>query len=235
MNSVFYTKKCIKCGTILTPFNTKDYNLKNSNYVCNSCIPKLELKRKQNWGRIISDIYKKTRERNLKYNLNLKPDITKKFLDDLFFKQNYKCFYTGKEIFFDVRGGSPYQPSLDRLHSDKWYTRDNVVICSVAQNYAKNNFKLRDWIEYITARDLEKIKDFSKKIEDIRNYYKLNPNYKEEEPEFFYPKTTQIIETNFQIELFSSIPNIEKPKQIVCKKEESTIKNDKPIQSEFNF
>lgn len=71
-------------------------------------------------------------------------DITKEFITNLWAKQNNKCSLTHIEFQIpqERTGGkaSPYAPSIDRIDSNKGYTKDNVRLVCVAVNYALNEF-----------------------------------------------------------------------------------------------
>lgn len=69
-------------------------------------------------------------------------DVTSAWVKGLFSQQRGRCFYTGIRFEITAEKRGMRRPSLDRRDSSKGYTRDNLVLCLVAVNYAKN-----DWSE----------------------------------------------------------------------------------------
>lgn len=79
---------------------------------------------------------------------NIKFDVSKEYLWELFQKQEGKCYYTGDDIFLGVRnqrGGKT--ASLDRLDSSKGYTEDNVVWCHKDINLMKRDKSEQEFYE----------------------------------------------------------------------------------------
>jgi len=65
-------------------------------------------------------------------------------IDDL---KNYKlkCYYTGRELTYE-----PHQlntVSLDRIDSNKGYTKDNVVFCCDCVNVGKSDLALEEFVK----------------------------------------------------------------------------------------
>ena len=73
--------------------------------------------------------------------------------------QRGRCFYTGIrfEVTSELRGMR--RPSIDRRDSSKGYTRENVVLCLIAVNYAKNA-----WPEGEFLRLLDDIRTHSRAL-----------------------------------------------------------------------
>lgn len=64
-------------------------------------------------------------EPRLKYrNKEMEFELTEDDIQDMLNTQDYKCYYTGL-AFEDAEGK---RPSIDRINSNKGYTKDNVVI-----------------------------------------------------------------------------------------------------------
>lgn len=66
-------------------------------------------------------------------------DYDADFLAELYEKQQGKCFYSGIEMKLDGEI-SPERISLDRIHSEQCYSRDNIVLCCYAINLAKSSY-----------------------------------------------------------------------------------------------
>jgi hypothetical protein len=76
-------------------------------------------------------------------------EITSEWIHNQYERQAGRCFYTGVpfEIGAEVRGMR--RPSLDRRDSSRGYEPDNVVLCLVAVNYLKNEWKEAATLELI--------------------------------------------------------------------------------------
>lgn len=74
---------------------------------------------------------------------NLLPnDLTTDYLVELFEKQNGKCYYSGKEIYFGAyKKPDPFSASLEKLIPELGYVQGNVVWCSYFINTMKGNLK----------------------------------------------------------------------------------------------
>ena len=48
----------------------------------------------------------------------------------------------------ELTGRSPFQPSLDRIDGRRGYTKDNVRVVWLIENYARNNFSDEQLIEF---------------------------------------------------------------------------------------
>lgn len=68
-------------------------------------------------------------------------NLTVDYLVELFEKQNYRCYYSGEEIFFGLGKGAaaPLSASLDRKIPELGYVQGNVVWCSFFINTMKGN------------------------------------------------------------------------------------------------
>lgn len=84
-----------------------------------------------------------------KKNKNIEFDITREFLNELWDTQNGKCYYTGIEMIIIKEGKHPQHPSLDRINSDKGYTKDNVVLCCQSINFAKHSYSKEEFINFL--------------------------------------------------------------------------------------
>lgn len=72
--------------------------------------------------------------------------VNKDFVMTLAAEQGFKCYYSGLRM---VVGDNFKAPSLDRVDSAKGYTKDNVVLCCRAINYAKSEFSEESLREFL--------------------------------------------------------------------------------------
>lgn len=72
-------------------------------------------------------------------------DITYEWLIERLFIQKGLCYYTGIPINYNRYSGSII--SIDRLDSDKPYTKDNVVLCTWDANRMKQNLKVDHFVQ----------------------------------------------------------------------------------------
>lgn len=106
----------------------------------------------RSWQYKISQNCLKSRSKNrFKNSDESKFIVTHEFLTELAKKQNYKCYYTNIDIDFNTKSRSPFQPSLDRMDPSKPYSEDNCVLVTVATNYAKNDFSIEQFNNWINS------------------------------------------------------------------------------------
>jgi hypothetical protein len=82
-------------------------------------------------------------------------DISLETLENIFTKQNGKCFYSGHTLEFEP--GTRNKLTLDRIDSSKGYTHDNVVLCSYVVNIMKGSMSVNEFADIII--DLSKKSD----------------------------------------------------------------------------
>jgi hypothetical protein len=46
-------------------------------------------------------------------------------------------------------GKHPQHPSLDRIDSEKGYTKNNVVLCCQSINFAKHSYKVEEFLNFL--------------------------------------------------------------------------------------
>ena len=75
--------------------------------------------------------------------------ITEQDLKDMWKKQEGLCYYSGKPMELVCGDGkkNPNKVSIDRVDSSKGYTLDNIVLCKVRFQWAKNELSEADYIE----------------------------------------------------------------------------------------
>ena len=72
-------------------------------------------------------------------------DFDRTYLLKLWEIQAGKCFYTGRPMTLNrgkMSDTDPFALSVDRIDSQKPYTKDNIVLASRWANFAKNNFDI---------------------------------------------------------------------------------------------
>ncbi len=95
------------------------------------------------------EVWMKDLLRSVKYRAGGKCDLDLKYLSELWDHQAGFCFYTGKKmrepIFYG--GGRHYDTaSIDRIDSNKDYTKGNIVWCLWAINCAKSDLKIDTYV-----------------------------------------------------------------------------------------
>ena len=73
--------------------------------------------------------------------------ITKKYVWDLFLKQDRKCALSGVELYFPSKNGASYTASLDRIDSSKGYIENNVQWVHKDINMMKRIYTQKYFIE----------------------------------------------------------------------------------------
>ena len=77
---------------------------------------------------------------------------------ELYKKQNGMCIYTGQKIIWEYN--HPYKVSVDRINSDKGYTKDNIQLVAFIVNQAKNNLTEEIFLDMIKSIYTNKILKF---------------------------------------------------------------------------
>lgn len=143
---------CNSCGKTypLTSefFHTNNYG-KGFRYQCKKC--RNGMKRKNDHESTLKEILalrcrkaiQRAKHRNMDYN------ITPEFLMEMWKLQDGKCFYSGLQMSYDIN--DLYTVSLDRIDSNKGYTKDNVVLSCWSINSMKNNYSIPDFVSLCKA------------------------------------------------------------------------------------
>ncbi len=74
-------------------------------------------------------------------------DIDVAYLSYMWLAQDGKCKLSGEPMTTTIGSGST-KVSLDRIDSDKGYTRDNVQLVATAANYLKVNMKQAEFLKW---------------------------------------------------------------------------------------
>lgn len=86
-------------------------------------------------------MFRGARQRSIEKNREI--TITAEDVKDLLIQQNKKCKLSGIE--FDT--SRSYKPSIDRIDSNKGYTKDNIQLICLIINKMKSNLNQKEFIE----------------------------------------------------------------------------------------
>jgi hypothetical protein len=86
------------------------------------------------------------KKRSKKYINKGEVSITPQDIHDLIKIQNNKCVFTKVNLVWEVNAPPFYKASLDRIDSDKGYTKDNVQLVSHSTNTAKSDMTSSEWL-----------------------------------------------------------------------------------------
>jgi len=82
---------------------------------------------------------------------NILFDIDYDFVINQWDIQKGKCFYSNIDMNLTARKKEPFQVSIDRIDSNKNYTKDNTVLCCQSINYMKNDYSLEDFSRFLKS------------------------------------------------------------------------------------
>lgn len=126
-------KICRKCNSI---FDIKENQYENLCKECKKEINHISYKRMKENMTLEQCIKHKFKTSQLSSKNSNRPfDIDKEFLLELWHKQKGLCYYT--KLPMEYKKGTRYCLSIDRVNSDKFYTKDNVVLCCDVINTMK--------------------------------------------------------------------------------------------------
>jgi len=100
------------------------------------------------------------KNRSKTYNIELNFDDS--YIEELYKKQEGKCFYSGLDMTFERDG--KYIMSVDRVDANKGYVKDNIVLCCSIINSMKNTLSTEEFLSIIKVLYL---KNFKKLIPEI--------------------------------------------------------------------
>jgi hypothetical protein len=152
-------RKCSKCGKF---YPVDHYETDNAGSVRRTCCFCKKKANKQNYIDTKSSLEKaityrcrywkkRAKDNNIQY------DIDYDYVMSILQRQNYKCFYSGKEMLLDGnREDHNYSLSIDRVIPELGYVEGNVVFCVHKINLIKNNMTLKE-IEEWTPKFYQKI------------------------------------------------------------------------------
>jgi hypothetical protein len=150
-------KGTMKCRTCKVQKNLdcfqkgiREYNTWNTQ--CYSCKNIKRASNRQEWSKnapieeILEELLKAAKRR-VKQKDKYKCSITLEELKEIYTKQSGKCYISGKQMQTNV--GSPDRISLDRIDSNKGYTKDNVGLTCIQVNIMKMDLGLEVFANYI--------------------------------------------------------------------------------------
>lgn len=152
-------RQCSKCGEVKT--DNDFYQTQRGNR-CKECILNgtRKYKRKKRMDpehRKMEGLKQKERRVRLWQNTlihdskhrKLENNLTVDDINEMFDKQNGLCYWFKIPLIPSNYKKHPQQPSLDRLDSNKGYTKDNVVLCCYSANIGRNENDLKTWLEFL--------------------------------------------------------------------------------------
>lgn len=128
----------------------RKYNTWNTR--CNDCTNIKRATNRKEWSKnasieeILVELLKAAKRRG-KHKDKYKCSITLEELKEIYDKQSGKCYLSGRQMQTDI--GSPDRISLDRIDSNKGYTKDNVGLACIQVNIMKLDMTLEVFTEYI--------------------------------------------------------------------------------------
>lgn len=121
----------------------KDY-LRKKDYIAERDKNRKEVYKTHNPFRLmISSLKLSAKRRKLSFELKYED------LQNLWNNQKGKCYYTNLDMNFTYSLSLPKQMSVDRKNSTIGYTLDNCVLCCQFINYAKHDYKMEDFLEFL--------------------------------------------------------------------------------------
>jgi len=155
--------ECLKCGNKIT-----DDFYPNNKSLCKICISSankngyknlsenektVKINKQKNWinNNIIKVRVLAAKHRAIRKKITF--DIDDEFINELFEKQNGLCKYSGVLLDTTTTGDNNQMNinslSIDRIDSNKGYTKDNVVLVSAIVNTMKNDLSENEFLKTI--------------------------------------------------------------------------------------
>jgi hypothetical protein len=146
--------KC-DCGTIKNVIGGDLINGRNTSCGCfqKENARKLQRERRKMFKEIPISFFTRIKICAKHRNRNIKVEIKIKDIYNQYLKQNKKCYYTGLNIgFFDdkpnYKGTNTHTASVDRIDSNKNYTKENICLVHKDINIMKMDFTKEQFIKY---------------------------------------------------------------------------------------
>lgn len=105
------------------------------------------LRRKSNLRSFLAVRLGTSKSRAIKKQMQFDLDLN--FLEELFLKQEGKCYYSGVQLNLDNNACRHDSLSTDRLDPSKGYTKDNVVFCTFNINSLKGTMNEQEFKDYL--------------------------------------------------------------------------------------
>lgn len=83
-------------------------------------------------------------------NRKIENTLTVNDINEMMENQNGLCYWFKVPLIPSNQKKHPQQPSLDRLDSNKGYTKDNVVLCCYSANIGRNENDLETWKNFLS-------------------------------------------------------------------------------------
>lgn len=152
--------KCHKCGKFLpvTEFGHSDhYKFRDYHDArCRNCRTKRTNEIKKEYSndvaltKVLQMRFLAAKDRSIKKNIPF--DITKKYLKELWNKQNGKCAISGIEMTFEqCNGRTPTNVSIDQINPNNGYTKGNIQLVCMAVNQMKSDLKIEELYDFCSA------------------------------------------------------------------------------------
>ena len=112
---------------------------------CKECAWKNQIKISKVPQKILHDMKKKCKKRNLEFN------ITENEIFEILEKQNFKCALSGVNIIFGETATNHKKnttASIDRIDNSKGYTKENIQIVHKIINIMRNKFEIHEYINW---------------------------------------------------------------------------------------
>lgn len=123
---------------------------------CRKCRTKQNNDRKKKYSeseslnKILQMRFLAARNRSKKQNIPF--NITKKYLKELWDKQNGVCAISGLKMTFDhCNGRTPTNVSIDQINHKNGYTVDNIQLVCMAVNQMKSDMAMEDLYKFCNA------------------------------------------------------------------------------------
>jgi hypothetical protein len=145
-------RECSKCKEFYPP---ECYEVDNSGSIRRMCYFCKREYSKQNYKNAKSTLEKSIVFRcrywkNRAKDSNITYSIDYDYVMNILQQQNYKCFYSDKEMLLDGnREDHNYSLSIDRVIPELGYIKGNVVFCIHKINMVKNNMTLEEMKEWM--------------------------------------------------------------------------------------
>lgn len=121
---------------------------------CKKCNNQNKIERKENHTikQVIQEMITSARNSAFKREKNGRKScgiitITVKDILDLKEKQNNKCIYSGRELIWKRNDNN--KASIDRINSNKGYTKDNIQLVNKLANQAKSNLTHKEFLKLV--------------------------------------------------------------------------------------
>ena len=138
--------RCSCCKTKLTSLNYRNFDgiqslggaSPNKFRKCDLCFNNTIKTSRNNLNFKLEQLFRSSKSRAT--NENIPFNIDKDFLFQLWNTQSGKCKWTNDLMTFESR--KPNTVSLDRINSNKGYTKDNICLCTWEVNWTKRNLSI---------------------------------------------------------------------------------------------